>query len=373
MANMGEPMPAHADITHPFSAETRIAHAAPGWLLERLCADLDEQMIRARTDTGVLVEGWFGRINLSLDAADALRVRGASPGEDTLSVLRMFVAERIHTVMGAEAPSFVWHGDGAGSRALPYFREMRVVRAFQVTPLMRRVVLAGDAAHYAGPGLHVRVLIPRAGRTPIWPHAAPDGRMVWPSGEDALVPRVYTVREVDVARGEIAIDVVLHDGASTPGADWARGVRPGDPVGLLGPGGAGLPLASWHLIAGDETALPAIARMVASLPAGVQAVVRIEVAGEAERQPLTSAARLDVEWLHRDGAAPGTTNLLEQAVQKVARPLVDPEDCHVWAACEQRATRRLRTYATGALGIRKSRCAIAAYWRLGHQGVDVGE
>ncbi|MCS0494536.1 siderophore-interacting protein [Ancylobacter sp. MQZ15Z-1] len=363
----------NARTVHPFTARTRIVHASSGRLLERLCAGLDERMRLERSADRATVEGWFGRVELSVDASGALLVRGVSPGEDTLSVLRMFVAERIHAVAGEDAPSFVWEGHGAGSTALPYFREMRVARAFQVTPLMRRVVLAGDAAHFAGPGLHVRVLMPRPGRAPVWPHAAPDGRTVWPSGEDALVARVYTVREVDQARAEVAIDVVLHEGTSTPGADWARGVRPGDLVGLLGPGGAGLPPSSWHLIAGDETALPAIARMVAALPAEAQAVVRIEVAGEVERQPLPSPARLDVEWLHRDGAAPGTTALLEEAVRRVGRPPVDPEACHVWAGCEQRAARALRAYATGALGIRKSRCAIAAYWRLGHEGVDVGE
>ncbi|MFD2032421.1 siderophore-interacting protein [Ancylobacter dichloromethanicus] len=211
-----------------------------------------------------------------------------------------------------------------------------------------------------------------AGRDPVWPHAAPDGRTLWPTGADALTPRVYTVREVDIARGEIVIDVVQHAGAATPGADWARRARPGDRVGLLGPGGAGLPPARRYLLAGDETALPAIARMVAALPAEAQAVVRLEVADAREQQKLPSAARLDVQWLHRDGAGPGTVDLLERSVRAIDIPS-GADDLHVWAGCEQKTARALRRHLTRERGLAKCRCAIAAYWRLGHPGIDLAE
>lgn len=260
----------------------------------------------------------------------------------------------------------------AGSRVLPFFREMTVARAHPVTPRMRRVVLAGDAVHFDAASLHVRVLIPPAGRPPVWPHADEAGRMVWPKGGDTLVPRVYTVRALDRARGEIALDVALHDGAATPGADWARGARPGDKVGLLGPGGAPFLPAAFTLFAGDETALPAIARMLEGLPATARAVVRIEVEDAGEEQPLRSRAALDVRWLHRSGAQAGASELIEAAVRAVELPR-DHASVRVFAGCEQAAARRLRAYLTREAGLDKGRMSVAAYWRLGHEGVDIGE
>jgi NADPH-dependent ferric siderophore reductase len=246
---------------------------------------------------------------------------------------------------------------------------MTVRGASQVTPRMRRVVLAGDAAHFAQGGLHVRVLIAPPGRAPVYPHAGADGRIVWPAGEDALAPRVYTVRSVDVDRGEIAIDVVLHEG-SAPGSDWAMRAAAGERVGLLGPGGAGLAIAERYIIAGDETALPAIARMLEALPAEAKAVVRIEVADAAEEQPLPTSADVDLAWLHRGGAAAGTTALLDEAVRAI--PWRDAgTSVFAWAGAEQATARRLRAYFTKERGLAPAQRSIAAYWRRGHEGVDV--
>ncbi|WP_428032476.1 DUF2218 domain-containing protein [Ancylobacter sp.] len=354
-----------------FTAHASIACNAPAELLARVCDRLEPQALRRRSPDAARMENWCGDVDLTVETSGHLALRARSATENGLSVLKMQMAEHIHAAASRPVPLFAWQGHGAGNPALPYFREMRVACARQLTPLMRRVVLAGDAAHYAGDGLHVRVLIPPQRRAPTWPHAAADGRTVWPAGADALVPRVYTVREVDIARGEIAIDVVQHAGAATPGADWARRARPGDRVGLLGPGGAGLPPARRYVLAGDETALPAIARMVAALPADAEAFIRLEVADVREHQPLPSAARLDVQWLHRNGAAPGTGDLLEQAVRGLDLPPGD--DLHVFAGCEQQTARALRRHMTRERGLAKCRCAIAAYWRRGHPGIDLAD
>ncbi|WP_371348594.1 siderophore-interacting protein [Ancylobacter sp. IITR112] len=359
-------------MAEPFTAQARLACPAPAALLARLCARLEPESLRERTPASARLENWCGEATLSVDSAGYLAIEARSHREDRLSVLRMQLAEHVYAAMEGAAPAFAWEGHGAGNPALPYFRALRVVGSHALTPLMRRVVLEGDAAHFASGGLHVRVLIPPAGRTPVWPYAAPDGRTIWPGGADTLIPRVYTLREVDAAAGTLAIDVVQHPGGSTPGADWAREARAGDPVGLLGPGGAGLPPARWYLLAGDETALPVIARMVATLPADAQAVVRLEVADARECQPLPSPARLDVEWLTRDGTAPGMSDRLERALRAVPLP-ADHAEVHVFAGCEQRTARALRRLMTRERGLAKSRCAIAAYWRAGHTDVDLAD
>ncbi|MDQ0349131.1 siderophore-interacting protein [Ancylobacter vacuolatus] len=359
-------------MADPFTASAHIPCAAPAELLALLCDRLEPEATRHRSPGTARLENWCGKVDLAVEAAGCLSLRARSDREDRLAVLKMQLAEHIHAATAGTVAAFAWEGHGAGNPCLPYFREMRVARTRQLTPLMRRVVLEGDAAHFATGGLHVRVLIPPTGRDPVWPHAAPDGRTIWPTGADALTPRVYTVREVDLARCEIALDVMQHPGIATPGADWSRQARAGDRVGLLGPGGAGLPPARWYLLAGDETALPAIARMVAALPANAEAVIRLEVADAREQQPLPSLARLDVQWLHRDGAAPGTGDQLERAVRALAFPR-DVENVHVWAGCEQKTARALRRLITGERGLAKRRCAIAAYWRLGHPGIDLAD
>lgn len=352
------------------TAYARLRIGEPRRVIAALGAHFSGHAALNETPRGAVLEApRFGRLTLSA-VGTVLLAECESPNASALAFLKMYTAEGLLQVAGEETSGLRWSGDGAG--ALPFFREMRVVRSEAVTPLMRRVVLSGDAAHFASSGgLHVRVLIPPAGRAPVWPTAGADGRMVWPQGEDTLVPRVYTVRRVDLERGEIAIDVVLHQGASTPGADWARGARTGDVVGLLGPGGAAPEPAPWMLLAGDETALPAIARLLETLPPQTHAVVRIEVQDEAEIQALSSPAGLDLRYLLRGPAEPGCAGLLDAAISGITPP-ANPAGMRVFVACEQTEARRIRGRLAVA-GLSRDRSLVAAYWRRGHAGVDVGE
>lgn len=353
-------------------AEARLGTCEPAAAIRAMATGFAERATVRWTGADAVVEAQrFGRMELRVEAA-GLAVRLSCADATALSLAKLAAADALARVAGLSAENLAWTGDGAGPQPLPYFREMTVVDARPVTPRMRRVVLSGDAAHFASESLHARVLIPPRGRAPVWPHADAAGRTVWPSGPDALVPRVYTVRAVDTARGEIAIDVALHEGSVTPGASWARHAAPGDTVGLLGPGGAPFEPAPFSLFLGDETALPAIARLLEQLPATARAVVRLEVADAGEEQPLPSPAALDLRWLHRDGAAAGTTPLLEQAAADVALP-GEPAEVRVFAGCEQAAARRLRAFFTREAGLEKSRMSIAAYWRLGHEGVDISQ
>lgn len=355
-------------MTDLLKAEARVPLADPAAALAELVARFaDHAEVDRTADGAVVTNPRFGALTLAAEPR-TLALRCAAPTAAALGFAKMALAEAL-AALAPERPAFAWSGDHAGARDLPFFREMAVADAFPVTPRMRRVVLAGDAAHFARGGLHVRVLIPPAGRAPVWPHADANWRMVWPQGADALVRRVYTVRAVDPARGEIALDVALHDG---PGAGWARAATPGDRVGLLGPGGVSPEPAPWQLYAGDETALPAIARLLETLPAQARAVVRIEVAGAEEEQALASPAALDLRWLHRGATPAGTTRLLDDALDAVDFP-ADPASVRVFAGCEQATARRLRALVLRRPGLDKRRCAIAAYWRLGHAGEDLGD
>ena len=167
---------------------------------------------------------------------------------------------------------------------------------------------------------------------------------------------------IDVAKGEVDIDFVLHGGDGMPGARFAAEAAPGEIVGMTGPGGGTAGPADWYLLAGDETALPAIGRIVESLPAGVHAVVRIEVDGGEDEQRLASAASLDIRWLHREGVAPGCSDLLVDAVRSVAWP-TDGRSTFAWAGCEQRGFRAIRNHLRKDRRLSREQHLAAAYWR----------
>ena len=325
--------------------------------------------VRTMGEGAVAEAPQFGRLTLRAQGSNFV-AECESPDAAALAFLKMVTAEGFLRTAPRGCATLAWSGDGADGR-LPFFRAMEVVASHSVTPRMRRVILRGDAAHFSGPGLHVRVLIPPRGRIPVWPHAGADGRMVFPEGADALVPRVYTVRAVDAAAGTIAIDAVLHEG-DCPGASWAREAAPGDAVGLLGPGGARPEPAAWNLFAGDETALPAIARLLETLPAQSVAVVRLEFADASEQQPLATPARLDLRYLTRDGRPAGRAGLLPAAVRGLAFP-ADLTTARAFVGCEQAEAREIRRFLTKEAGFDKAHRMVAAYWRLGHVGVDIGD
>ena len=176
---------------------------------------------------------------------------------------------------------------------------LTVVSVEYVTPTVRRVLLAGTPAGVAAAGPTVSLLVPRVGDpAPRWPRVAKDGRIVWPEGAHGVSLRSYTARRQDPARGEVEIDFVLHgDG---PAAAWAAAAAPGDPIGSAGGGPLGDRPAHRLLLAGDETALPAISRILAAAPDDTGGVALIEVAGPEEEQPLPAPAGIT-----RPLAAPG--------------------------------------------------------------------
>jgi NADPH-dependent ferric siderophore reductase len=243
-------------------------------------------------------------------------------------------------------------------------RLLQVREVSRITPKMLRLVLGGDelagfvsAAHDD----HVKLFFPHPGEDkPALPAQGPNG----PVYADGVPPpaRDYTPRRYDAAANALTIDFVLHgDG---PATSWAALARPGHFLGVGGPRGSFIVPDDfdWYLFAGDESALPAIGRRLEELPAGARAVAVIEVADAGEEQRLASRARLDVRWLHRDGAAPGETSLLRDAIAGLSLPLGEG---YAWAAAEAATAKALRRHLVDERGARKDRVKAAAYWKRG--------
>lgn len=172
---------------------------------------------------------------------------------------------------------------------------------------------------------------------------------------DDEVKRDYTPRRYDTAARELDIEFSLHgDG---PAAQWATKARPGDELNIGGPRGSFIVPTGydWHVLVGDDTALPAIARRLEELPAGTRAHVMLAVA-EEDRRALPSAADVTLQWVDPSAEA------LVTAVAALPRPAGDG---YAWAAGEARAMARVREVFVGAWGLENRRVRCAAYWKAG--------
>ncbi|MPQ98622.1 siderophore-interacting protein [Modestobacter sp. I12A-02628] len=239
---------------------------------------------------------------------------------------------------------------------------LTVARVASPTPSVRRVTLLGTAAAVAAAGPTISLLVPRVDDpSPHWPEVARDGRIVWPGGSHGVSMRSYTARRQDVDAGEVDVDFVLHgDG---PAATWAAAAGPGAPVAVASAAALGHSPAGTVLLAGDETAVPAIARILATAAPGTVGTALLEVADAAEEQVLEAPDGVTVRWLHRDGAEPGTTTHLVDAVRALERPATD--DLFAWVAAESSVVRSIRADLRGRWGLGRAQHHAIGYWRRG--------
>ena len=349
-----------------YTAQARIALSNPGAVIAEFCDHMVEHNAEVSEGPhGPVLRLGNMRAQFSRDG-EATLVDVAAPDLEGLYFARMSVASHILEFAGDDPPVIAWTGDGAEIARPPNFQILDVVAVRTLTPHMRRLTLAGEnVARFVGlDALHLNLMMqhPEA-EEPQWPHVGPSGVIAWDRPELRPLMRKYTVRSVDLAAGTLEMDFVLHDDAG-PGSGFAQGAAVGDRVGVVGPGGGGLVAADWYLFAGDETALPAIARMLENLPAEARGKVFLEVADAAEIQPLSPPPGVEVEWLLRDGRAPGSTTLLVDAVRDTAFP-ESGEAVYLWAGCEFEAFRAIRAFARQEKHLSTKEHLVVSYWRRG--------
>jgi NADPH-dependent ferric siderophore reductase len=250
------------------------------------------------------------------------------------------------------------------TRRTPQAREAQVLRTERITPHMVRLVLGGagldgfDATEFTDH--YIKVLFAPEGVS--YPEPLDIARIreefareQWP------VTRTYTVRTWDPALRELTVDFVVHGDEGLAGP-WAARARPGETVRFLGPGGGYAPdlTADWHLLVGDESALPAIAAALERMPA--DAVVRafVEVADAAEEQKIVSPAGVEVSWLHR-GARP----VGEALVEAVAALDFPAGAVSAFVHGEAGFVKELRRLLRVEHNVPRERLSISGYWRFG--------
>lgn len=207
---------------------------------------------------------WGCELRLTIEA-DQSRIDLSGPEARYIGSLRDTATE----VLEGEGLKIRWDNLDVGALA-PGLSLMRVTSVRDISPGFIRVRVQGaDAARFATGSLHFRLLLPPPGRAPVWPRVSDTGRTIWPEGLDAIHRPVYTV----VEQGGDWLDFDIFRHRNSPTCDWVVTNPIGDEVGLLGPGGGWVPDAERAWLFGDETAQPAIARILALAKGEVRAVL----------------------------------------------------------------------------------------------------
>lgn len=245
-------------------------------------------------------------------------------------------------------------------REPPAFRRVEVRRTEPVTPRLVRVVVGGpelDGLDPGLPGASVRLLLP----------SGDDGLVVptW-SGNEFLLPdgtrpplRTLTPRRFDAPAVELTVEIVLHDGGTL--STWATAAAPGDPVAVSGTGRGYTidPDADAFVLAGDETAIPAISQLLEAIPTDRRVDVDLAVAHADAEGPLPAHPGASVRWHVGDDAL----------VDALRRADLGP-GTRVWAAGEAATMQRIRRLLSEERGLPRSAATVRGYWKRGRAGDD---
>lgn len=259
---------------------------------------------------------------------------------------------------------------GTVVRHQPAIRQLTVARVARLSPSFVRITVTGDELTgftSDGPTDHSKLFFPDPSTGVISSPRIVDGVMQRPDGGSIIV-RDYTPREfrpeADGAPAELDFDFFLHgtDGAAS---GWAAAARAGDPLVVAGPRGSRMPPAgaTTVILAGDEAALPALARWIEVLPEQVEVVALATLANQSDAAYLEPAHvnRARLVWLEPSADA------LERAFRAYG-PI--SQDTFVWAAGEAASLIPVRRYLRRELGLPAAQVKVDGYWKLGEPGRD---
>jgi NADPH-dependent ferric siderophore reductase len=245
-----------------------------------------------------------------------------------------------------------------------------VQRIETLTPRMLRIVFGGSELagfNWNGPAAHIKLILGTVGT----------------DAEARSLSRTYTPRRFDAARGELTVDFVLH--GEGPASTWAAQARIGQPMLIAGPGRcyAVDEQAQWLLVAGDESAIPAVATILEVVPEHVRTQVLLEVNDAADEFAIAPRrAHVNLRWLHRAQPITGHGGDARAGVELAAAISafeLPPGTGRIYVACEADAMRGIRRQLLTERGVSRDWLTTRGYWKQGatdypdrDYGEDVG-
>ncbi|WP_164658346.1 siderophore-interacting protein [Tropicibacter sp. Alg240-R139] len=229
-------------------------------------------------------------------------------------------------------------------------RALQVLKAWNLTPNMRRVVLGGDDLHGFPEGSesgYIKLIFPDA------PRPRPDRPAM----------RTFTVRAFDRAENQLTVDFALHDDTGGLAAAWAKKAKLGDDILISGPGKIKWidTSSDWLLLAGDMTALPALLCNLEALPSDATGDVVMELTSSEDAPEVSLPEGMTLHLIinpHPDGTS--TT-----FVDKIRSLTWHDGAVSVWAACEFKSMQQLRTYFRNERGMDRTKIYLSSYWKAG--------
>ncbi len=250
-------------------------------------------------------------------------------------------------------------------REPPRFRRVVLRRAERLSPRLVRVTFAGaelEGLTVDQPAASVRLLLPSPGANELAMPAWNGNEFLLPNGQRPAI-RTFTPWRVDPEALELDLGIVVHGGGVA--SEWANGAGRGDPAALSGPG-RGYVIdrdAPDYVLAGDETAIPAMSQLLDVLPAERPVRLLVEVAHPEARLALPHRKGAAVEWCERPPAAsPG-----DALIAAVGGVELEPET-RVWAAGEAAAVQRIRRHLFEDRGLPRAHVSARGYWKYGRSG-----
>lgn len=250
-------------------------------------------------------------------------------------------------------------------REPPRFRRVAVRRVQRLGPRMVRVTLAGpelEGLTVEHPAASVRLLLPSPRARELVMPRWNGNEFLLPDGRRPAI-RTFTPSPVDPEALELDLEIVVHGGGVA--SEWADAAEPGDRVAVSGPG-RGYTVdrdSPAFLLAGDETAIPAISQLLEALPPERSVQVHIEVVHPDARLALPDHPRANVDWYDLPaGASPG------DALVAAVRAADLAPGTRVWVAGEAAAVQRIRRHLFEDRQLPRAQTAVRGYWKHGRSG-----
>lgn len=292
-----------------------------------------------------------------------LEIQGSAPDAEMLMELKYLLASHVGEFNSESAADILWRGDGDELASLPNLRTLTVASIRDLSPHIRRITFRSTGLNRFDTlaALHAKLLLPRGDNALCLPRLTARGIIDWGAENERAWIRKYTIRSIDAQAGTLDVDFVLHQHGG-PGSRFARDARPGDLIGMIGPGGGSATPADWNLLVGDETALPAIARLIEALPSDARGLALVEVADTDDEQEICSPAAVEIVWLHRKSSL--RNDLLASKAVSIAVP--KDGSLFAWAGTEFSAFRKIRSDWRLTRRFGKEEHLAVSYWRAGH-------
>lgn len=259
---------------------------------------------------------------------------------------------------------------------------LEVLRTQRLSPHWARVTLgAGEIDQFVPMGFDqwFRLFLPVGGDAGLERIPAKANKLIGylrflriPEGERPVM-RNYTVRAyrpaTNVSGAEIDVDFVLHgsaaEGTAGPASSWAETCTPGESVVIIDEGIAFNAERGVQdvLLVGDETGLPAIAGVCASLPSDASGVALIEVPSTDDAIAFEHPSGIEVRWLIRDDHERTPGALAREALTALSGSDVPGASCHAYIVGEQALPTAARRHLIAERGLVKSQVSFCGYWR----------